>query len=67
MFEKIKEFFQSKTVKIVEAVVIALGSAGLILGGIGADEIGKIPTIVAGIVLAVEALITFIQGFTTKK
>lgn len=67
MLEKIKEFFETKTVKIVEAVIIAMGSAGLIIGGLAVDTVEKIPTITAGIVVAIEALITFIQGLTTKK
>ena len=67
MWEKIKAFFETKTVKIVESVVIAMGAAGLLIGGITIDNIEKIPTVTAGVVVAVEALITFIQGLVTKK
>lgn len=67
MFEKIKAFFETKTVKIVESVVIALGAAGLLIGGLTIDQVEKIPTVTAGVVVAVEALITLIQGLTTKK
>ena len=62
----IKEFFEKKTVKIVESVVIAMGSAGLILGGLTVDTVQTIPTLTAGVLVAVEALITFIQGLNTK-
>lgn len=64
---KIKEFFQNKIVKIVEGVVIALASAGLILGGVSVDTIAKTPVLVLGVLTAIEAVITLIQGFTTKK
>lgn len=64
---KIKEFFENKIVKIVEGVIIALASTGLILGGVAADTVAKIPVLSLGIVTAVEAVITLIQGFTTSK
>lgn len=67
MLEKIKAFFQNKTVKIVEGVIIALASAGLILGGITIESIGKIPVVALGVITAIEALISLIQGFSTKK
>lgn len=63
---KIKEFFENKTVKIVEGVVIALASTGLILGGVNTESIAQIPVVALGVVTAIEAVITLIQGFTTK-
>lgn len=66
--EKIKEFFEKKAVKIVEGCVIAAASAGLIFGGVNAEEAAKtIAFSAGGIITAVEALITIIQGLTTKK
>ena len=64
--EKIKAFFQNKIVKIVEGVVIALASAGLIIGGVEAETIAKMPVVVLGVITAVEAVITLIQGLFTK-
>lgn len=63
---KIKEFFEKKSVKIVEGAVIAVASAGLIYGGVEASSIAKIPTLAVGVFTAIEAIITLIQGFTSK-
>ena len=63
---KIKEFFEKKSVKIVEGVV-AIASAGLIYGGVEATAIAKIPTLMIGVFTAIEAVVTLIQGFTSKK
>lgn len=65
--DKIKAFFEKKVVKIVEAVVIAVASAGLIIGGITVETVAKIPAVTGGIIVAIEALITFIQAITTKE
>lgn len=68
MWKKIKAFFEKKSVKIVEAVLIALASAGLVIGGVNAEEIvPKITTATVGVLVAIEAVITLIQGLTTKK
>lgn len=64
--DKIKAFFQNKIVKVVEGIVIAICAAGLIYGGVKAENIAKIPSLVVGVFGAVEALITIIQGFCTK-
>lgn len=63
----IKEFFEKKIVKIIEGVVIAAASAGLITGGVEVETLAKIPTLIMGIITAIEAIVTLIQGFTTKK
>lgn len=63
---KIKEFFEKKPVKIVEGVIIAIASAGLIYGGVEADSISKMPTLIVGLFTALEAVVTIIQGFATK-
>lgn len=68
MWKKIKAFFEKKPVKIVEGVLIGLASAGLIIGGVKAEElVPKITTATVGVLVAIEALITLIQGITTKK
>lgn len=68
MWKKIKAFFEKKPVKIVEGVLIALASAGLVIGGVQAQElVPKITTTTVGVLVAIEALITLIQGITTKK
>lgn len=68
MWKKIQAFFQKKVVKIVEAVLIALAAAGLVIGGVNASEVvPKITTTTVGVLVAIEALITLIQGITTKK
>lgn len=64
---KIKEFFEKKWVKVTEGIIIALASSGLIFSGVDANEIANIPQVVVGVFTAIEALITLIQGFTTKE
>ena len=67
MWEKIKAFFQKKPVVITEGAVIAAASIGLFIGGFNATEIvPKVTTVAVAAVVAVEALITVIQGITKK-
>lgn len=63
----LKSFFEKKAVKIVEGVLIGLASAGLIAGGVSAGTVAKIPPLVVGVFTAIEAIITIIQGMTTKE
>ena len=68
MWEKIKAFFEKKVVKIVEGVVIAAAAAGLIVGGVNAAETAEtIAFSVGGVITAIEALVSIIQGIATKK
>ncbi len=60
MWEKIKAFFQNKTVQIVEWIVLALGIAGLSLAGIQAESVTSYVQLVFAILQAVAALISFI-------
>lgn len=64
---KIKAFFSNKITIIVEGIVIALSATGLILAGTDVIDIQQIPADTLGVVAAVEALITLIQGLTKKK
>ena len=61
------DFLNKKAVKIVEAVVIALCSAGLMIGGVSGEAVAEIPSLVVGVLTAVTALVTFIQGMAQKK
>lgn len=66
--DKIKAFFQKKIVKIIEGIVIAVAAAGLTISGVKATEtVPQITTVTVGVLTAIEALITLIQGITTKK
>lgn len=59
-------FFQNKVVIIIEGIIIALGAAGLILGGTDIVDIEAVPQAALGVVTAVESIITIIQGLTKK-
>lgn len=65
--EKIKAFFSNKWTIIVEGVIIALSATGLILAGKDVIDIQQIPADALGIVTAVEALVTLIQGLFKQK
>lgn len=61
------DFLNKKVVKIVEAVVMALCSSGLMIGGVSGEAVAEIPSLVVGVLTAVTALVTFIQGMAQKK
>lgn len=65
--DKIKAFFENKVVKAVCWVLLAVVSAGLIIGGTSVADIGKGVELVAGIITAISALIIFIAGKIQKK
>lgn len=56
----IKEFFASKTVKIVAWVVLALDVTALIIGGATTVEITDGIALIAGVIAAVSLAIAFI-------
>lgn len=66
MMEKIKAFFNNKVVITIEGIVIALGAAGLILAGNDVVDIQNIPAAAGGVLVAIEAVITVIQGLFKK-
>lgn len=66
MWEKIKTFFEKKPVIITEAVVMGICSAGLFIGGISGDAQAQVPSLVGGVLLAIETIVTFFQGWTKK-
>lgn len=60
MFQKIKDFFSSKVVKIVAWVVLALDVTALIIGGATTVEITDCIALIAGVIAAVSLVIAFI-------
>lgn len=62
-----KDFFSKTWVKITAWVMIALGALVLIISGVTATEIAKVPALVAGIIQAIGLLILFIKGKITGK
>lgn len=60
MFEKIKEFFKSKTVKLISWVFLCLSVASLIIGNVTTADIGSAVEMVASIVAGISLLIAFI-------
>ena len=65
--DKIKAFFNSKIVQIVAWILLAVSSLVLILGGVSAGDIAKVPTFVVGIVEAVALFIVFIKKMLQAK
>ena len=64
--DKIKAFFNSKITKTVEFILIALCCGGLIFAGVTVEEVAKVPALVAGILGAISALVTFITSIVKK-
>lgn len=67
MWKKVKEFFENKSVKLVEVVVMSVASTGLLVGGVSADSMSKIPALCSGVLMAIETIISLVQALTTKK
>lgn len=66
MFQKIKDFFSSKVVKIVAWVVFALDVTALIIGGATTVEITDGIALIAGVIAAVSLVIAFITERVKK-
>ena len=66
MFQKIKDFFSSKVVKIVAWVVLALDVTALIIGGATTVEISDGIALIAGVIAAVSLVIAFIAERVKK-
>ena len=64
--DKIKAFFDNKITKTVEFILIAICCGGLIFAGATVEEVAKVPALVAGILGAISALITFITSIVKK-
>ena len=64
--DKIKAFFNNKITNTVEFILIAICCGGLIFAGVTVEEVAKVPALVAGILGAISALITFITSIVKK-
>ena len=64
--DKIKAYFNNKITKTVEFILIAICCGGLIFAGVTVEEVAKVPALVAGILGAISALITFITSIVKK-
>ena len=64
--DKIKAFFNNKITKTAEFILIAICCGGLIFAGVTVEEVAKVPALVAGILGAISALITFITSIVKK-
>lgn len=64
--DKIKAFFENKITKTVEFILIAICCGGLIFAGVTVEEVAKVPALVAGILGAISALVTFITSIVKK-
>ena len=64
--DQIKAFFNNKITKTVEFILIAICCGGLIFAGVTVEEVAKVPALVAGILGAISALITFITSIVKK-
>lgn len=64
--DKIKAFINNKITKTVEFILIAICCGGLIFAGVTVEEVAKVPALVAGILGAISALITFITSIVKK-
>lgn len=67
MNNKILDFFHNRIVLIVEAVVLALSSIGLTIGGVSASDIEKIGSLAIAALTAIDAIVTFIAALVGKK
>ena len=64
---KIKAFFNNKVVQVVAWILLAISTLVLILGGVSAGDIAKVPTFIVGIVEAVALFIIFIKKMLQAK
>lgn len=62
-----KNFFKQVWVQVVAWIVVVIGTVVLILGGVDAGNIAKIPTLVFGIIEAIGVLILFIKSMLQAK
>jgi hypothetical protein len=60
-------FINNKIVQLVAWIVLALSSLILILAGVKAGDIAKVPTMIVGIVDAVALLVIFIKKMLQAK
>lgn len=66
MWEKIKNFFSNKIVKIVEIVIMVICAVGLIIGGIKTTDLQQVIDFVGAGIIAITALVEFIKTILNK-
>jgi|GEM_PF-3128394 len=62
-----KNFFKNIWVQIIAWIMVVVGTAILILGGVDAGNVAKIPTLIFGIIEAIGVLILFIKSMLQAK
>lgn len=62
-----KNFFKKIWVQVIAWIMVAVGTAVLILGGVDAGNVAKIPTLIFGIIEAIGVLILFIKSMLQAK
>lgn len=62
-----KNFFKNIWVQVIAWIMVAVGTAVLILGGVDAGNVAKIPTLIFGIIEAIGVLILFIKSMLQAK
>ncbi len=64
---KIKAFLNNKVVQIIAWLLLVISTLVLILGGVSAGDITKVPTFIVGIMEAVALFIVFIKKMLQAK
>ena len=62
-----KNFFKNIWVQIIAWIMVVVGTAILIFGGVDAGKVAKIPTLIFGIIEAIGVLILFIKSMLQAK
>ena len=62
-----KNFLNKVWVQVVAWIMVVIGTAVLILGGVDAGTVAQIPTLVFGIIEAIGVLILFIKNLLQAK
>lgn len=62
-----KDFLNKTWVKITAWSMVVLGILVLIIGGVTATEIAKVPALIAGVLQAIGLLVLFIKEKITGK
>lgn len=62
-----KDFLNKTWVKITAWSLVVLGILVLIIGGVTATEIAKVPALIAGVLQAIGLLVLFIKEKITGK
>lgn len=66
MKEKVKAFLSNTKVQVVELSVLAVTTAGLILGGVNVDGINSVVQLTSAGVTAIGAIVVLINSLVKK-